>query len=236
MENNRNGTVRRRIAAAVLLVGIPAVILLGVLLLEQKQYAILSLAVAGLSCVPFFLRFEKKNRNVREIVTVAVMTALSVAGRMVFAPLPFFKPVSAIVVITGIAFGPEPGFITGSLTAILSNLYFGQGPWTPFQMFIWGILGFLAGVLFRRGKNPGIVRLCLTGVLAGALFSLGMDIWTTFSFDGAFSLSRYLFFVASAVPVTACYAVSNVLFLLLLTEPILKKTERLRKKYGVFED
>ena len=77
----------------------------------------------------------------------AAMTALSVSGRFLFAMLPGFKPVTAIIIITALYFGAQAGFMTGALTALISNIYFGQGSWTPFQMLAWGIVGLLGGIL-----------------------------------------------------------------------------------------
>lgn len=213
---------------------IPAVIVLGILLLGDRRYNLISILVALLALLPFFIRLERRETSVRELVILSVMTALSVVGRLIFAPLPFFKPVSAVTVISGIAFGPEAGFLVGSLSAIVSNLFYGQGPWTPFQMFLWGMIGFVAGFIFKRGKTPRFLSLAVAGVVSGAVFSLGMDIWVTLSADGDFSLARYLSYVAAALPVTATYAVSSTVFLLLLTRPLLAKTERLRTKFGIF--
>ena len=100
------------------------------------------------SAIPFILVFDKKKPQARELVPIAVMAAIAVVGRTVFEiiPLPNFKPCSAIIIITAVAFGPEAGFLTGALTAFVSNFIFGQGPWTPWQMFTWGLVGFLAGV------------------------------------------------------------------------------------------
>src|SRR5690625_7953059 len=86
------------------------------------------------------------------MVVFAVLIALSSISRVLFAPIPVFKPVSAIVILTAIYFGAEAGFLVGALTALLSNIYFGQGPWTPFQMFAWGIIGLIAGLPFIREK------------------------------------------------------------------------------------
>ena len=106
------------------------------------------------SAIPFILVFDKKKPQARELVPIAVMAAIAVVGRTVFEiiPLPNFKPCSAIIIITAVAFGPEAGFLTGALTAFVSNFIFGQGPWTPWQMFTWGLVGFLAGIL----KNAGV--------------------------------------------------------------------------------
>ena len=108
------------------------------------------------SSVPFFLVFDRKKPQARELVPIAVMAAIAVVGRTVFeiVPLPNFKPCSAVIIITAVSFGPEAGFLTGALTALVSNFIFGQGPWTPWQMFTWGLVGFLAGLL----KNAGAFR------------------------------------------------------------------------------
>lgn len=223
--------VRKAVNYLVFLLLIPVCILLGVFVFRDRAYLWISLAVAALACVPFFLSFERKGHDTRRLILLAVMVALSVLGRFVFGAVPHFKPVTTIVVITGIYLGAESGFLCGALSAILSNILFGQGPWTPFQMFAWGIVGWIAGLLspwLRKSR----VFLLLYGVFSGVLYSLLMDIWTVLWW-GEFSLSRYLAALASAVPVTAVYAVSNVIFLLVLTRPIGQKLERIIFKYGI---
>lgn len=112
------------------------------------------------SAIPFILVFDKRRPQARELVPIAVMAAIAVVGRTVFEiiPLPNFKPCSAIIIITAVAFGPEAGFLTGALTAFVSNFIFGQGPWTPWQMFTWGLVGFLAGILQNAGVFKGRTR------------------------------------------------------------------------------
>lgn len=209
---------------------VPVIILLGVFVFGDKQYAFISVAVALFACVPVFVSFEKRDRKVTELVVIAVMVALSVLGRFIFAAVPAFKPVTAIVVITAMYLGPEAGFVTGALTAFISNFYFGQGPWTPFQMFVWGLLGMIAGLLADPLKRHMIV-LIIYGIFAGIIFSLLMDVWTVLWWDGTFNLERYLAAIISAVPFTAIYAVSNAVFLLLLGKPLGKKLERVKEKY-----
>lgn len=235
MAQNKNSTVKKILSACVVLVLIPLTAWLGVWLFADRKYNIISIGVALLSCVPFFIRFEKGKSGSREMVIIAVMTSLSVIGRLIFTPLPAFKPVSAIVIITGTALGPEAGFMVGSLSAIVSNIFFGQGPWTPFQMFVWGFIGFFAGVVFRKSKKPNKIAMSLMGVIGGVLFSLMMDIWTTLSLDGTFLWTRYLASVAASFPVMTIYAVSNVIFLLILARPFLEKLNRIKIKYGVFD-
>jgi energy-coupling factor transport system substrate-specific component len=118
---------------------------------------LLGLVFLAACSIPFVLVFDRKKPKPRDMIPMAVMAAIGVVGRTVFAviPLPNFKPVSAIVIITGVAFGPEAGFMTGALTGFVSNFIFGQGPWTPWQMFSWGLIGFIAGLLQNGGFFAG---------------------------------------------------------------------------------
>lgn len=211
---------------------IPLIVVLGVVVFADRAYAWISLCVAVCSLIPMFLNFEKKQNNTTKLVLLTVMIALSVAGRFVFSFLPHFKPVTAMVVITGIYLGYEEGFICGAFTALISNFIFGQGPWTPFQMFAWGLIGLLAGLLSKiLLKN--IVLLLVFGAFAGVLFSGLMDVWTTLWYDGTFNLARYIANVVTALPVTATYSISNVIFLFVLAKPFGNKLARLKIKYGL---
>ncbi len=211
---------------------VPLVVYLGAKIFKEKQYAWISLCVAILACVPFFIRFESRDNDVRRLVLIAVMVALSVVGRFVFAPVPGFKPVTAMVAVTAMYFGSEAGFMTGALTAVISNFYFGQGPWTPFQMFAWGIIGFIIGLIAEPLKRSTFL-LVLSGIIAGVAFSLLMDVWSTLNADGTFNIMRYFSFVVSSLQFMAIYAVSNVIFLLVLSKPIGKIFERVKVKYGM---
>lgn len=199
------------------------------------MWELATVIAAALCCVPMFLSFEKRAPSAREIVLLAVMTAFSAAGRFIFAAFPFFKPVTAIVVITAMYFGGGAGFMVGALSAVISNIYFGQGAWTPFQMFGWGFIGWLAGVLNRKKMLENPVALCVYGIFAGAVYSVIMDIWTTLSADGEFSVRRWAALMLSAIPVTLIYCASNAVFLLLLRKPMGKRLERLKTKFGVFD-
>lgn len=211
---------------------VPAIVIVSYSLFKNERYDVASVIVALAATAAFVLSFEKNSSNGKLVAIIAVMTALSVAGRFIFAPIAFFKPVTAVVVITALYFGSEAGFITGAFSALLSNFYFGQGPWTPFQMMVWGLIGFLTGLLAKYiVKNR--ITLSIWGVFSGVFYSMVMDVWTTLWSDGVFNLSRYIFFVSSSLPVMAVYAVSNVIFLLLLTKPIGKKLDRLKTKYGI---
>lgn len=213
-------------------VAFPLLAIGGAFVFKDKFYAWVTLAAVLLACLPFFIRFEKKETDAKTLILIAVMIALSVVGRFIFAPLPGFKPVTAMTVLTAMYFGSDAGFMTGALTAVISNFYFGQGPWTPFQMFSWGIIGLLAGIFAEKLKKSKVF-LSVFGALSGILYSLLMDIWTVLWADGYFNFARYLAALVSSLQFTVIYAVSNVIFLLLLSKPTGKILQRVKTKYGI---
>lgn len=226
--------LKTTICIAIVFVLIPAALFAGVTIFNDRNYMLVSAFVALLSCLPFFIAFETNENTGRELVVIAVMCAISVVGRLIFAPIPGFKPVTAVVIITGAVLGAEAGFITGSMTALCSNIFFGQGPWTPFQMFSWGIIGFISGLIFFKRQKKNLIFIIIAGMLFGVLFSLLMDIWTTVSVSGEFIVNEYIACVIAAIPVTIEYTVSNAVFLAVLFNPFNKKLERIKTKYGVF--
>ena len=198
------------------------------LFMREKSYAAATALITLLSFALFALGFEKRKTGSRRMVLVAIMTALSVLGRFI----PVIKPVPSLTVIAGIFLGPEAGFLTGSLTAVLSNFFYGQGPWTPFQMLGWGIIGFASGLLSPMLKKSTVLRLVFA-MLSGVFYSFLMDIWTVLWAYGELNASSYAAALISAVPVTITYCISNVLFMILLYPYFEKKLGRIMKKYDI---
>ena len=227
----RSARLRRILGIVLPFAAIPAVVLCFALLSGGDNYALASFLVTLLALVLFSCGFERRKTGTRRMILVAVMTALSVVGRFVFMVIPGFKPITALVVITAMYLGGEAGFLTGALSALISNFYFGQGPWTPFQMLSWGLLGLLAGFLARPLKRNRIL-LSLYGVFAGVAYSFIMDVWTVLWYNGGFNPALYLAALGTALPYTIAYAASNVIFLNLLARPFGEKLERVRIKYG----
>ncbi len=190
--------------------------------------------IAILINIPILFRFENNQNTSREIVLIAVMTAMTVIGRLIFAPIPAFKPVTAMVIVTALAFGSEAGFLTGAMSAFVSNMFFGQGPWTPIQMLVWGLLGFVAGLFEVKNKKINWFVVAVLGVVGGVAFSLLMDMWTVFTYGG-FNFKMYASLIVSSLPFMIVYVISNLVFLILLTKPFLKKLKRVKMKYGVFD-
>ena len=220
--------LRNIIRVAVPFIIIPAVTILGSIAFDRKKHIIISLAVAALSLLLFAAGFEKKNTGTRRMVIIAVMTALCFAGRFI----PFLKPISALTIISGMYLGGEAGFLVGALSAILSNFYFGQGPWTAFQMLAWGMIGLFAGILSvpLRKYRPVLI---IYGAAAGVAYSMIMDIWTVLWYAEGFKVDLYIAALGTALPYTASYVISNVLFLVLLAKPFGEKRGRIKIKYGV---
>ncbi len=234
------GIGKRTILAFVLiLTAIPAVILFGIFFLNDRSDYFISICVIILSMLPFFLVFENRRPQAREIVVIAVMAGLAVAGRAAFFMLPQFKPTAAIVIITGISLGGEAGFLTGALAGFVSNFFYGQGPWTPWQMFSFGIIGFLAGLLFRRKRGKWKyfrVWTCLYGGLAALMiYGFLMDTSTVFMGMGAVHETAFLAAYLSGLPMNIIHGTASAVFLAILGEPMMRKLDRIKKKYGILE-
>ena len=143
---------RTAVAAALIFLVIPVVIVLGFTLLNDRNYLLVSWIILLLTMAPFFMVFERRRPKAREIVLIAMMCALTVCAQLLCNVTFPFKAGTAIIIASGVALGPEAGFLIGALGRFVLNFYEGQGPWTPWQMFCWGLLGFLAGLAFNRAS------------------------------------------------------------------------------------
>ena len=147
VRHNRNHRAKSRIALEALSICATPAVLVVCTLTNADQTALLSLVVVLASLGVFFATYESSASRLRDIMPTVVLAALAAAGRILFAPIPDFKPVSAIAIIAGVVFGRKSGFMVGALAALTSNFFFGQGPWTPWQMYAWGLVGYGAGLL-----------------------------------------------------------------------------------------
>lgn len=224
----RSARARRILRYLIPFVLVPCLIACGVFLLHEKQYALIALLIACCALVLFATGFERKRTGRRRMVLCAVMTALTVAGRFI----PLLKPVAVLTILSGVYLGGEAGFLVGALSAVISNFYFGQGPWTPFQMFGWGIIGLFAGFAAKPMRKSRMLLL-LYGLLSGIAYSFIMDVWTVLWYHGAFNWGLYAAALASALPHTASYVIANVLFLSLFARPFGEKLSRIRIKYDI---
>ena len=166
-----------------------------------------------------------------------MLCALGVAGRAAFFMLPQFKPVLALTIISGVALGGETGFLVGAVTMLASNVLFSQGPWTPFQMFAMGIIGFLAGALFRRGwLRRSRAALCAFGAIAAVVIYGGiMNPVSALLYARTLEWKVIAAYYVTGFPVDCVHAAATVFFLWVLAEPMLEKLDRIKVKYGLVE-
>lgn len=218
-----------------ILVLMPATILLGRLLPGRSYYLTGTLLVVYM-LIPFFLAFEDGKPAARELVLIAVLCALAVASRAVFFWLPNFKPIYAIIILSGIVFGPQAGFLVGAVSAFASNFLFGQGPWTPWQMLSYGICGYIAGVCYYKKESISQEPMLL-GLFGFAVVLFGvcpiLDTSTVVTSLTVFTPASILAVYLSGLPMNLIQAASTLLFLLLLSKPLLNKLQRIVTKYGI---
>lgn len=230
---------KRTIASMFLiLILIPVTIWIGITLFDDRKYFVISLAIAVYCMLPFFLIFEGRKPQARELLTIAVLVAIAVAGRAAFFMVPSFKPVVAVTIISAVCFGAESGFLVGALSMLSSNMLFGQGPWTPWQMFAAGIIGFLAGILFQKGwLKARKISLCIYGFLAtvfiyGGIMNPASLVMTSYAITKRNLLAIYM----SGLPVDLVHASATVIFLWIASKPMIEKMERIKVKYGMIEE
>ncbi len=222
-------------ATFLILLLIPLTIYTGIFFLEDRKYYFISLLIILETMIPFFMVFESRKPKAREIIVISVLCAIAVGGRAVFFMLPHFKPVVAIVIITGVCFGAEAGFLVGATTGFVSGFLFGQGPWTPWQMFAFGIIGFIGGILFKKGLlRKTRTSLCVFGFLTtliiygGIMNPASVIMWQT-KITWEMLVSAYIV----GFPLDLIHSVSSAFFLWVSAEPMIDKLERIKIKYGL---
>ena len=207
--------------------------------LINQNYYLISIVIILLAFVVFFFSYEKKKPQAREIVTLAVMSAIAIASRAAFAMIPFFKPMMGIIMITGMAFGAGAGFLTGTVTGFVSNFIFGQGPWTPWQMFAYGVGGALAGFLAKKDimhedkKLPtAIIGYVIIQLIVGPL----LDTCSIFTMGNTVKPGYVLAIFGSGVIPNAIHGLATFLILLLVCKPMMEKLNRMKLKYGMMSE
>ncbi len=229
---------KRTLAAAVLiLLAIPITIYVGVFLLGNRKYYFISLFIMLETMIPFLMVFESRKPKARELVVISVLCAIAVGGRAAFFTTPQFKPVIALIIITGVCFGGETGFLVGAVTGFVSNFFFGQGPWTPWQMFAFGIIGFIAGIVFKKGYfKKTKISLCIFGFFA-TLFIYGgiINPASVIMWQSKITKEMIILSYVSGLPFDLIHAFSTAFFLWFISKPMIDKLERIKVKYGLIE-
>lgn len=218
----------------VVLLIIPLTLYFGMKLPGRWYYLTGTLIVIEI-LIPFFLAFEGRKPQARHLVTIAVMCALAVVSRVVI-PIPHFKPIFGIILLTGVAFGPEAGFLVGAVSAFASDFFYGQGPYMPWQMLGYGMAGFLGGFAFHKHRRKPVIM----GIFGffSVLLIVGpiLDTSSVFLTLPQITLEGALSIYATGVPVNLSQGICTFLTILLFAGPLLEKLDRVKEKYGMMED
>ena len=216
---------------------VPLTIYIGTQVFGSRKYYFISLLIILETMIPFLMLFESRKPRARELVVISVLCAITVAGRSIFFMTPHFKPTVALLIISGSCFGAETGFLVGAVSGFVSNFFFGQGPWTPWQMFALGVIGFLAGIAFNRSalkKNKIVI--CIFGFLmtlviyGGIMNSASIIMWQN-NITWDMIIASYV----AGFPMDLVHAISTAFFLWFILDPMMEKLERVKVKYGLVE-
>ena len=203
-----------------------------------REYYVISIVIIIAAILWFMWSFERRKPQEREVVMLAVMTAMAVVGRAIFIVTPQFKPCAAIIIITGIMFGKQSGFLCGVLTAFVSNFIFGQGPWTPWQMIAFGLVGLVSAIIFNGKREYYADNRILLGIygflITFLLYGFIMDTSTVLTYTDKLRSSTFMATYLSGLYFNIIHGLSTLIFLLILSKSIFSKIRRLKVKYGMF--
>lgn len=235
--SDRKLAKRTVLASFLILIMIPFTIYIGTQFFGNRKYYFISLLIILETIMPFCMVFESRKPEARELILVSVLCAIAVAGRAAFFMLPQFKPVVALVIIAGVCFGGETGFLVGAVTGFVSNFFLGQGPWTPWQMFAFGVIGFLSGILFKKGflrktrASLSIFGFFVTFLIYGGIMNPASVIMWQTNINKEMIASAYIF----GLPFDVIHSLSTAFFLWFISAPMIDKLERIKVKYGLVE-
>jgi len=177
----------------------------------------LAVFLLALTCLAWaFYRLEKSGLSSKEIPLIALLAAIAALGRIPFAALPGVQPTTFVVVISGFVFGGGVGFMIGAVAGLVANCFLGHGPWTVWQMLMWGACGGSAGLFGRIFPRAGRLGLVAFAFAWGFLFGWGVNFWYWYSFVQPLSLSTWLAVSAVSFPLDAVHAAGNAVFMALL--------------------
>lgn len=217
--------------------GLIICVLLTLIVVDKGKYFLaLSFGCLIFSMLPFYFNFENKKIKAREVIFIAVLAAIASVSRIPFAPLPSVQPVSFIVIVSALVLGPESGFIVGATAAIVSNIFLGQGPWTPWQMFGWGVMGITAGLIRNKKWAKNKYLLCAFGFVWGFLFGWIMNMWYVAAYVNPLSLKTIIAAYVASFYFDLMHALSNVFFIFFFYDSWYRIIDRFKEKYGILNE
>lgn len=222
-----------RLKCVVILGLIPLLLFIGVRFFEGRSYYLIATLIVICLIIPFCVEYGIKGPNTKKMVLLCSLAAIATVSRIAFYMIPQFKPVLAIVILSSVIIGPYEGFLVGALTAFVSNFYFGQGPWTVWQMFCFGLCGFIGGYLFRKIKVSRLA-LCIYGLLSAILiYGLIINFATILMYSGAINRRSLTATYVAGFPFDCIHGIATYIFLFLIYKPFTEKLTRIKTKYNI---
>ncbi|MDT6953638.1 MULTISPECIES: ECF transporter S component [Companilactobacillus] len=218
---------------SVSLLAISIMVLLLMIVLASKNYLLFSFGFLVLTLGVYFWKFERFQHNSREVVFIAIICALAVVGRIIFAALPAVKPELFILIMGAMVTGPETGFLMGTIIALTSNMYFGQGVWTPWQMFALGVIGLVSGLMINKEIPTWL--LVVWGFASGFVMGWIMDIYYIIGFVDPITIKSILTSIAASFYFDFVHALFTGVLLLLVGKRWIKLFNGYKQKYDLFK-
>ena len=194
------------------------------------NWGLITTFLAVLAVAAFFFEFEAAAVSSKEVVLVAMLGTISAVLRVPFAAIPNVQPCTYLIICSGYVFGPVAGFMVGAITALISNFFLGQGPWTPYQMLAWGLAAVSAA--YVRRLNPGKVGLIVFGVIWGYLYGWLMNTWFWVSFTYPLTLRTFVVTQFSSIWFDTFHAAGNAIFLGVFGLKTITILERFKKRFN----
>ena len=211
------------------------VLLLGIGLWKEQHYLLVSFLLIVCAMLPFFIRFERRQVKTEEVILIAILAAIAAISRVPFAALPSVQPTSFVIMMAALVFGAEVGFLVGSIAALVSNIFLGQGPWTPWQMFSWGMMGFTAGLLKDGVLMKSLLVKKIFGFVWGFVFGWIMNLWFVLGFLKELTWPVFLSAYISSFYFDLAHALANVFFITFFSVVWMRILTRVKVKYGMLK-
>ena len=198
------------------------------------SWGIVSLIFLALTLGAVFFEFENRASSAKQIALIAMLGTVSALSRIPFAALMNFQPCTFFIICSGYVFGPMSGFMVGAVTPIISNIFLGQGPWTAYQIFTWGLTGLLSGVIgWFTISQPGLRKTVLMayGTLAGIMYAMIINIWFWAMYLYPHTLNTYKGALYTAALWTVSHSLANVVFMWLFGNRVIQLLERFKRRF-----
>jgi energy-coupling factor transport system substrate-specific component len=199
-------------------------------LAELMDWGLAATILLVLAITAFFFEFEAAAISSKEIALVAMLGTIAAVLRVPFAVVPNLQPCTYLIICTGYVFGPAAGFMVGAITALVSNFFLGQGPWTPYQMFAWGLIGVSAAYLGRFKLSR--MWLIILGAIGGYVYGWIVNIWFWVSFVYPLTLRTFIVYQLNSIWFDTLHAIGNVIFLALFGMKTIAILDRFKKRFS----